>query len=174
MKVSSLKVNQFLLFWILLVIILIYGRPILIPISFAAFLSMLMSPLIDFLDRKGLKRVFSTIVCIIILLAVIVLIGLIIVGQVSGIKEDLPVIEERVNELIMRLHDYIEASFDYSVNLQQEYLKEQVSNLGTSSGNYLTKVLAGASNFVMQTIITLVVTFLLLFDKEKYRSFFMR
>lgn len=174
MKVSSVKVNQFLLFWILLVIILIYGRRILIPITFAAFLSMLMSPLIDFLDRKGLKRVFSTIVCIIILLAVIVLIGLIIVGQVSSIKEDLPVIEERVNQLTMRLHDYIEASFDYSVNLQQEYLREQVSDLGTSSGNYLTKVLAGASNFVMQTIITLVVTFLLLFDKEKYRSFFMR
>src|SRR5690606_1773594 len=122
-----------------------------IPVTFAAFLSMLMAPLIDFLDRKGLKRVFSTMVCVIIILAVIVFIGLIIVGQVSSIKEDLPIIEQRANELILRLHDYVEASFDYSVNLQQEYLKEQVSEWGKSSGNYLTKVLAGASNFLMQT-----------------------
>src|SRR5690606_28011690 len=119
MKSSSIKVNQFLLFWILLVIVLIYGRPILIPVTFAAFLSMLMTPVIDFLDRRGFKRIFSTIFCIIILLAFIVLIGLIIVGQVSSIKEDLPRIEQRANELILRLHGYIEDSFDYSVRSEE-------------------------------------------------------
>src|SRR5690606_30813163 len=119
------------------------------------------------------KRIFSTIVCIIILLALIVVIALILIGQVSSIREQLPMIEQRANELILRLYDFVESKFDYSVNLQREYLEKQIAALGASSGIYLTAILAGASNFVVQTIITLVVTFLLLFDKEKYHSFFM-
>lgn len=61
MSALSIKINQVLLFFILFVIVLHYGRPILVPVIFAAFLSILMSPLIDFLDRRGFRRVFSTI-----------------------------------------------------------------------------------------------------------------
>ncbi|TCK83211.1 AI-2E family transporter [Albibacterium bauzanense] len=174
MKNPYIKINQFLLFWILLVIVLIYGRPVLIPITFAALLSMLMAPLIDYLDKKGLKRVFSTIVCIIILLTVIVLLALILIGQLTNIREELPRIETRANELIQRLHDYIEMNFNYPVSSQKEYLQNQVKNLGELSASYLSTILKGASGLLVQTIIMLVVTFLLLFDKEKYRSFFMQ
>src|SRR3546814_18388500 len=112
MKNPYIMINQFLLFWILLVIVLIYGRPVLIPITFAALLSMLMAPLIDYLDKTGLKRVFSTIVCIIILLAVIVLLALILIGQLTNIREELPRIETRANELIQRFNEYIEISLN--------------------------------------------------------------
>lgn len=80
-----------------------------------------------------LKRIFSTIVCIIILLSIIVLTALILIGQVTNIREELPRIEERANELIQQFHDYIELKFDYPINSQKECLQNQVKNFG----NYL-------------------------------------
>jgi predicted PurR-regulated permease PerM len=174
MKNPDIKINQFLLFWILLVIVLIYGRPILIPITFAALLSMLLAPLVDYLDKKGSKRIFSTIACLIILLAAIILTALILIGQITSIRDELPRIEERANELIQGFHDYVERNFDYPVDSQKEYLQNQVKSLGELSASYLSAVLKGVSGMLVQTIIMLVVTFLLLFDKEKYRSFFMQ
>lgn len=172
MKSLNAKVNQFLLFWILLVVVMIYGQAILIPITFAALLAMLMVPVIDFFDKRGWKRVFSTIVVIVILLAFIVMIMMVLVGQISSLKSELPRIEERANELINYLHDYIYAIFDYSVESQKEYLKSQVKALGESSAGYFTTLLTGVTGVIVQIIITLVVTFLLLYDKEKYRAFF--
>ena len=174
MRNPYIKINQFLLFWILLVIVLIYGRPILIPITFAALLSMLMAPLIDYLDRKGFKRVFSTIVCLIILLTIIGLTALILIGQIANIREELPRIEERANELVQQFHDYVELKFDYPISLQKEYLQNQVKNFGELSASYLSIMLKSVSGMLVQIIIMLVVTFLLLFDKERYRSFFMQ
>ncbi|MFB5945335.1 AI-2E family transporter [Albibacterium profundi] len=172
MKSLIAKVNHFLLFWILLVVVLIYGKPILIPIAFAGVLAMLMVPLIDFLDRKGWKRVFSTILVIVILLAFIFMIMMVLVGQVASLKNELPRIEQRANELINYLHDYVQTTFNYSVESQKEYLKSQVKTMGESSATYFTTLLTGVTGVIVQIIITLVVTFLLLFDKEKYRAFF--
>lgn|GEM_PF-2594451 len=121
-----------------------------------------------------LKRIFSTIVCIIILLSIIVLTALILIGQVTNIREELPRIEERANELIQQFHDYIELKFDYPINSQKECLQNQVKNFGELSASYLKTILKSLSGVLIQTIIMLIVTFLLLFDKEKYRSFFMR
>lgn len=172
MKSLNFKVNQFLLFWILLVVVLIYGKPILIPVAFAAVLAMLMVPLIDFLDRKGWKRVYSTILVIVILLAFIFMIMMVLVGQVASLKNELPRIEQRANELINYLHDYVQSTFNYSVESQKEYLKGQVKTMGESSATYFTTLLTGVTGVIVQIIITLVVTFLLLYDKEKYRAFF--
>lgn len=173
MSALSIKINQVLLFFILLVIVLHYGRPILVPVTFAAFLSMLMSPLIDFLDRRGFRRVFSTISCIMILLVIIVMIILTLLGQITSIQKELPQIEDRANDLIQWLHAYVENRFDFPIDVQEKYLREQVTAAGNSSASYLMAALTGATGLLVQAIITLVVTFLLLFNKEKYHGFFM-
>lgn len=173
MGALSIKVNQVLLFFILLVVVLHYGRPILVPVTFAAFLSMLMSPLIDFLDRRGFRRAFSTIACVLILLVVIVMVILVLLGQITSIQKELPQIEDRANELIQWLHAYVENRFDFPIDVQEKYLQEQVTAAGNSSASYLMAVLTGATGLLVQAIITLVVTFLLLYNKEKYYSFFM-
>jgi predicted PurR-regulated permease PerM len=173
MSAFGFRINQVLLFFILLVVVLVYGRPILVPVTFAAFLSMLMAPLIDFLDRRGFKRVFSTITCVVILLSVIVMVILVLLGQINSIQKELPLIEERAEELIAWLHHYVENQFDFPIEVQEKYLREQVTAAGNSSASYLMTILTGATGLLVQAIITVVITFLLLFNKEKYHGFFM-
>ena len=71
MKLSSLptiaRATQFLFFWIALVIVLYYGRVLLVPMTFAAILAMLMTPVCRKLDSMGFHRTLSSLACILIL-----------------------------------------------------------------------------------------------------------
>lgn len=174
METRTAKINHFLLFWILLVIILIYGRPILVPLTFSIMLSMLMYPVIDFLDRLGCKRVFSTLLCVIILLGIIVLIVLILIGQISSFKEELPLIEQKINALIASLYQYLEKQYQLPIQLQEDFFQKQVKSFSQSSATYFTQLLSGVTQLFANIAIILVITFLLLFDKERYHAFFLR
>jgi predicted PurR-regulated permease PerM len=174
MKDGLLKVNQFLLFWILLTVVLVYGRPILIPVTFAIMLAMLMSPVCRKLDSKGLHRVLSTIICIFILLAVFVFVTGVLIAQIISFRDDLPLIAEKTNSIITSLHDYIEVRYDIPVEQQKTVLQNQVKGFSKSSASYLTGFVTGAAGMFVNLAITLVITFLLLYDKEKYETFFLR
>src|SRR5690349_10903190 len=95
MKEIFLRVNQYLLFTVLLVLILFYGKTFLIPITFAALLAMLMAPVCRRLDKIGFNRGLSTLVCVLILVAVIVGIGYIIGSQFAAFAEDVTLIEKK-------------------------------------------------------------------------------
>lgn len=172
MKSLTAKVNQFLLLWILLIIVLVYGRPVLVPITFGAMLTMLMVPVIDQLDKWGFKRIFSTITCLMVLFVVFGLVVLVLIGQVSSFREDLPEIEDKINSLINSMHNYVAKEYQLTVEEQKNFLQKQVSNFGQSSASYLVTIFTGATGLFVNLAITLVVTFLLLYDKEKYHNFF--
>ncbi|MBA2499043.1 MAG: AI-2E family transporter [Chitinophagaceae bacterium] len=93
MRLQLLKINQFLLFWILLTIVLYYGKVILIPVTFAIMLAMLMSPVCLWLDGKGIKRVFSTIFCLLILIIAFALVIWILAVYVTSFTHQIPLFE---------------------------------------------------------------------------------
>jgi predicted PurR-regulated permease PerM len=174
MRSLLFKFNQFLLLWILLTIVLYYGRIILIPIAFAALLSMLMAPVCRFLDKKNVHRTFSTLICILILLVVFVFFIVVIAVQVSNFVQDIPAIEARVNAIIASLHNYIENRFNIPVDEQKIILQRQVKKFGQSSRSFLTGFISGLSGLIINLVIILVFTFLFLFGKEKYYNFFLK
>jgi predicted PurR-regulated permease PerM len=137
-------------------------------------LAMLMSPVCSWLDRKGVRRIFSTIICIFILLSVFAFVVGVIIIQVTNFQEDLPLIEQKTNTMINSVHNYIEREYDIPVEQQKTILQKQVKNSSESSASYITNIIAGATGLIASLTITLVITFLLLYDKEKYETFFLR
>lgn len=174
MKYVLSKVNHFLLFWVLLTIVLYYGRVILIPLTFAAMLTMLLSPVCSYFDKKGVPRVVSTIICILILLVVFVFVVAVLIAQVTSLQQDLPLIEQKANTIITSIHNYIERRYQVPVAQQKTILHQQVSNITRSSSSFLMSFITGATTLVAKLAITLVITFLLLYDKEKYHNFFLK
>ena len=61
------KINQILLFTVLMVAVLYLGAPFLIPLLFGILLASLMMPFSDFLESKGVNRIFSSIISTIVL-----------------------------------------------------------------------------------------------------------
>jgi predicted PurR-regulated permease PerM len=137
-------------------------------------LAMLMSPVCRWLDSKGIHRVLSTLICILVLLAIFVFVVGVVVAQVTNFQKDLPLIEAKANAMINGIHKYVEKEFDVPVEQQKTILQNQVKNSTRSSASYITGIVAGATGLLASLAITLVVTFLLLYEKEKYETFFLR
>lgn len=174
MKDMLSKVNKVLLFWILLTVVLYYGRIILIPATFAAMLAMLMSPVCSWFDKKGSHRVVSTIMCILILLIVFVFVTVVLIAQVASFQDDFPLIEQKANSIITSIHNFIESKFQVPAEQQKTILQKQVKSIGQSSSSYFMSFVTGATGLLANLTITLVITFLLLYDKERYHTFFVK
>jgi predicted PurR-regulated permease PerM len=174
MKEIFQRVNQYLLFAVLLILILYYGKTFLIPLTFGALLAMLMAPVCNKLDSLGLKRGLSTTVCILILVAVIVGIGFVIGGQFSAFADDVTLIERKGRESLEQVQGYIQDKLGVSEKKQEAMVKQQSQGAGKVAAAAAGKILAGLTSTIGTIVITLVFTFLFIFGKEKYQSFFIR
>lgn len=177
MKEIFLRINQYLLFLILLVVVLYFGKAFLIPIVFAALLAMLMAPVCRKVDSWKVHRAISSLVCVLILVAVIVGIGAVIGAQFAAFAEDVGQIKSKGREMIGQLQGVVEKTFGISPEEQESVVKEQAEQAqknGQSAGGMAAKFLAGVTSAIAGMALTLVFTFLFLFNKEKYESFFLR
>ena len=174
MKEIFKRANSYLLFVILLVLILYFGRTFLIPIVFAAMLAMLMAPLCRRLDGWGFHRALSSFVCIFILLLVVVGIGAIIAAQFAAFAEDVSLIEEKAKDLLHQAQAFIQDQFGMSPEKQEAAVKAQAKDAGKSAGNFAAKFLGGVTSAVAGIVLTLVFTFLFIYSKEKYELFFLK
>jgi predicted PurR-regulated permease PerM len=174
MKQNIARVNQFLLFSILLTIVLLYGRPILVPLIFASMLAMLMAPVCRALDGRKWPRALSCVVCIFILLVIMLAVISVVSAQIVSFSDNLPELERRVNLMLERIQTFIYRNFNMSPGEQMEYLKNQGQTLAESAGSYVGAVVGGVLGMIGNAGIILVLTFLMLYNKEMYENFFIK
>lgn len=172
MKDILQRVNLYLLAAILLTVVLYFGKPVIVPLTFAVFFAMLMAPVCRWFDRIGFPRALSCVCCVFILLvAVLTMLG-IAGAQVAVFAKDIPAIEEKAQDLINSLHEFVEDRFDVSYAEQKEFTKKQIETIGKSTGGFIAGFFSGMATTIASLILTLVFTFLFLFNKEKYDDFF--
>src|SRR5688500_14917587 len=100
------RVNQYLFFFVLAVVVMYFGRSIIIPVVFAALLAMLMAPLCRKLDSWKFPRALSTLVCVLILAAVVVGMVAIIGAQIATFGKDIDKIKKKGTEMVAQGQSY--------------------------------------------------------------------
>ncbi len=75
---------------IVLLLGLQWGRPVLIPIALAGLLTFLLNPIIRFLERRGLGRIFAVIAAVSMAGIVLMCLGWMVTRQVAGMVAELP------------------------------------------------------------------------------------
>lgn len=168
------RINLYLLFAILLTVVLYFGKTVIVPVAFASLLAMLMAPVCRWLDNKGLNRALSCLSCVLILLVTLLIVLSVTIGEIVMFAQDLPQIEKKSSELFQHVQQYVESSFNVSTEKQQAFVQKQIQNLGKSAGQYISNILSGLTTTIAGLLITLVFTFLFLYNKERYESFFLK
>lgn len=168
------RTNQYLLLAILLTVVLYYGKTVLVPIVFGIMLAMLMTPVCRKLDARGWNRAASCAVCVFILL--VSLLGLlgIVVAEIKSFAKDITLIEEKGKEAISTLQEYIEDNFHIKPKQQAAIAQKQVDTMSDSAGTYISKIFGGMAAAIGGILLTLAYTFLFLYNKERYETFFIR
>lgn len=175
MKEIFHRLNQYLFFIILLIVVLYFGRAFLIPIFFAALLAMLMAPVCRKLDGWGFHRALSSLGCILVLVAVIAGVAFIISTQISTFAENMSQIQSKGTEMLEKAQAYIEEQIGMSPKEQEEIVKEQAEKSSQKPGPSLpAKILGAITSTLTGLVLSLVITFLMLYNKEQFETFFLK
>jgi predicted PurR-regulated permease PerM len=142
-------------------------RGILIPFSFSLFLAVLLNPLMERLLHWRLPRVAAIAVSLIVAILLIGGIWYFLAKQIMQFTDQLPLLEKKASELIMRLQDYLMQHWKIPVAKTNEYLADAKAAIKPLLGQLL-----GSMAGTMGTVFLLpIYTFLLLYYKNLILNF---
>lgn len=166
-----LKANLILLLLVLIFSGLYFARAFLIPLTFAGILAMLMAPLAQKLEISGVPKPLASLVCILILVSILAGIGVIISTQVASFAEDLPQIENQLNEHLVSLQTFVQETLGISPQEQKEAVQQDESS-GMSS--LAVNALGSFTSILASFLLVLVYMFLLLYYRTRFPKFVMK
>lgn len=142
-------------------------RGILVPFAFALIIAILLNPLVNQFQKKGVGKIFAIIFSMLIALLVLGGIMYFISSQVIGFSENLPILKERFYELLKQLQDWVHTKFGISIARQVELINEALN----SSKGLVGQTVGTALTTLMLVFILPVYIFLLLFYKTLILNF---
>jgi len=142
-------------------------RGILVPFSFALIIAILLNPLVNQFQRKGVGKIFAIIFSMLIALLVFGGIMYFISSQLMGFSENFPVLKDKFYELLKQLQAWVQTSFGISINRQVELINEALN----SSKALVGQTLGSAVTTLLIVFILPVYIFLLLFYKALLLDF---
>lgn len=168
-----IKTAAILLVVVLSAIILKYGAPFLIPLAFAALLSMLLVPVCTWLEKRGVNKALSTILSIMLLLIFIACVVGFISWQVSDLAKDTSQLEEQVTKKYGELRKYISDELGIPEEKQKEFIEKQQESSGGKT-KAVTMIIGGLGSFLTNLLLVFVYIFLLLYFRAHIKRFVIR
>jgi predicted PurR-regulated permease PerM len=166
-------VNLFLALLVLVTLVLYFGQPLLTPLFLGALFAMLMAPLCRRLDKKTGRAGSSTICTFIVMISLLVILG-VAAWQITVFFEDLPLVRERATELFDKAKSWVYERFSISPSKQESLLNKQLKQLNETTGSFVTNMVGSLASAATTVVLSLLFTFLFLYNKERYESFFVR
>lgn len=148
----------------------ILTREIVIPIAFAAFLSIVLLPLVVWLEKR---KVRTTLAITLVLLGTVILLSLflwLIVNQIIALVNDLPNLQARFEDYILQATRFVEEELNIPVTEQKRILTESMRTAST----FLAGLLLGTTNAISTLIQIPIYIFLFLIYRSKFRDFFLQ
>ncbi len=168
----SLTKSISVLFFLFLIICgLYFAREFLIPLAISALLAMLLIPLCRWFESKGISRVFSSLFCILALLAGLAIIVSLLSWQASGIAEDLSQIGKRLNQILDDIRKFIAENVGISTYKQKKWMESQSPSGGSGAMGMAGTVLNSLMGLAVNTILVLVYLFLFLYSRSHLKKF---
>jgi len=156
-----------LLMLLLIAITLFYGSDIIIPFAFATLLSILLVPLNNFLERKKASRptaIFTSLfISFLIIFGIIYFLSI----QILAFLDDMPIIKERVNELIHGLQRWLHQRFGLSMSEQTNYIETAKD----SSSGMLGDTFLSITDILLGLTLLPIYAFLILYYRDMLKNF---
>jgi predicted PurR-regulated permease PerM len=145
----------------------ILARDIVIPLAFAALISIAVLPIVNRLEKK-VGRVFSILIVLFATFLLLATVSYLVVNQMVGLVQNLPDLEQRFTLL---LHD-ISLRLTRYLNFSSEEQLKLAKDLATSLSGFLTGFLVSTGNVVTIVIQIPIYVFLFLIYRDRFKDFF--
>ena len=166
------RATQVLLFFVLIFVILSYGKPFLVPVIFAALFAMLLLPIAKKLE-PGTGKAGSVLLSILIVVAVVAGIFALLSWQVADIASDASKIEQEIKKKLATLSTQITEKLGISQEQQQKIVQKQQSSAGSIS-SYIGGALNSLAGIFTNALLVLVYIFLFMYFRTRLRNFILK
>jgi predicted PurR-regulated permease PerM len=126
---------------ILLVYVLVQLADILVPLAFAAFLAILLNPLCNILQKRGVPRVLSIAIALLVMIITVVTIFYFLSTQIIQFGDSLPMLKEKFADITVEFKNWIESTFGIATTKQEKVIKDALNNSQAIVGRTLGGVL---------------------------------
>jgi len=155
-----------------LVLLLLYvGQEILLPLFFSILLASLLLPLNRFLENKGLHRVFSISVSLLLTLIVVGSLIYFLIDQIAGFFEDLPTINARLDELSTIFQKWIRSTFSVTIRKQNQYWDDTLAKMRASGTGIIGETVVTLTQALSYLVLLPIYTFLVLYYRDTIKKF---
>lgn len=161
---------QFLIIFLICYFINI-AQNILVPFAFAVLLTVLLLPVVTFLESKKLDKILS--IGISILLAIVFLAAIIyfLSSQIANFIQDVPSIKAHLNEHFLAIQNWVYHKFNIPFTEQNQYLSAQADKLKEGGTGYIRNTFFSITEAALLLILIPIYTFLLLYYRLHIRNF---
>jgi predicted PurR-regulated permease PerM len=136
-----LKTTVILFGLILLVYVFAQLADVLVPLAFAAFLSVLLNPLANRFERMGMRKVFAIMLSLTIMIIGVAGVLYFLSTQIAQFGESLPMLKQKFGLITTDLKNFIAQTFSLPVAKQNQMLKGALNNSQTMVGGALGSLL---------------------------------
>jgi predicted PurR-regulated permease PerM len=149
----------------------VLGKDVLLPILFATLLATLLLPITNYFARKGMPRILS--IGIPVLLTLVVAAGLIYVLsiQIINFLDDAPELNKKLSEVGTSAQKWINQHIHITVRKQNEYIKETVEGIKDNSPKLVGVTFGSITGVAAYIILLPIYTFLMLYYRTHIKNF---
>ncbi|MBL7841401.1 MAG: AI-2E family transporter [Cyclobacteriaceae bacterium] len=152
----------------LCILAMVFAADIVIPLLIAAFLSIVLLPVVKWFEKK-LSLTFSVIVVLSISLVVFVGTMWIIGNQLTSLVSDLPNLESRYRVLVDDVSTQIQTTLGFTEDDQTGMIKDSLK----SATVYVTNFLVSTTSTLSLIVQIPIYMFLFLIYRDRFRNFFL-
>lgn len=167
MKLSFQKLFFTMAFIFGLFAIMVFAKPILMPLSMALFIAFILLPVVKKLQIWGLNNMFSSFLAV-LMLFILVGAGIsLFSAEIMGFYDELSNFSTKLMSALSNAIFFINGNIGFIDNLNREELVEKGKEwLGESSGSMIKNTFSSMAAFLTGAVSTIIFTFLILIYRE--------
>jgi predicted PurR-regulated permease PerM len=174
MSTNLQKITMFCLLLFLIIVGLIYGKPFLAPLALASLFSLLLVPLCNAFEKKGLKRKFASILCTLLLVIPLIIVITLIAREALELTETVQPLEEQTETIVYTAQGFLKNFLGATLEQQIEHIRSQI----TTIVRLISSMLRGTFLYLAQSlaimVLVLIYTFFFLYYRAKLEQFILQ
>jgi predicted PurR-regulated permease PerM len=159
---------------ILTIYAMIVAKTILLPLLFAIFFSILLSPFCGWLENYKVPRILAALIAILTGFLVLAGLGFLFYTQLSAFVDDIDMVQRRLEELIEGAESFLIAWFGIDEFVELGSIEDALVEFIRENTAALTRGIAGAAAVITATFLVPIYMFLLLIFRDFLQEFLLQ
>ncbi len=163
-NVNWLKLLQYT---VLVCVLLYFGRPLLVPLSFALLISFVLYPICQWLESRKFPRWLAILLCLLLVLVLFSGLAWLLISQMGRFGQEWPAIQEKLIKTWHNLSQYMEQRLGIT-NLQQtQWIESMAADVASSALNMVQGVVYTSAVSLVLVVLIPLYSALILYYREQ-------